>query len=328
MFYKPMIRRHNKFDRIFITGFFLLSLIVVFCLFFILINVFLTGELRESLTRFFTSNYRSIFISIFVILLIFSLIAYVNTGIGNKNKINIRDANILHEINKLRHEFYKLKENPNQNIEKIDLSADERDELIKSAKKRIVGNTLLAADLELKSDIEKFKKSNKISEYHKAFSNRMENEIDRINRRGGVNLIFGFSIAMAGIFYLGYAILYKSAATDDIEYLYYMIPRVSFVIVMEVFAYFFLRLYRNGFEEVKYYQNELTNFDSKILGLRFLSEVENEDTKASILKDLINTERNFILNKGQSTVALERYKIKEHEEKNVLGILNNFLKSK
>ncbi|MGJ7332583.1 hypothetical protein [Morganella morganii] len=328
MFNKPRIRRNNTFMRIFITGLFLLLFLVLFYLLFNAINIFFVGELKEYLIDFIISNSGYMAISISAIVLVFTLISYVNTGIGKRSEINYRDVKIRHEINKIKNELNELKENPNDNIKRIDLSDDERDDLIKSAKKRIIGNTLLLADLELKSDIEKFKKANKITEYHRAFSNRIGNEIDRINRRGGVNLIFGFSIAITGIFYLGYTILNRSVGIGNVEYLYYMIPRVSFVIVIELFAYFFLRLYRNGFEEVKYYQNELTNFDSKILGLRFLSDVDNEDIKVNILKDLINTERNFVLNKGQSTVALEECKIKMHEERNFIEILSNLLKSK
>ncbi|EES6809225.1 hypothetical protein FTO31_001791, partial [Escherichia coli] len=88
------------------------------------------------------------------------------------------------------------------------------------------------------------------------------------------------------------------------------------------------KLYKNGFDEVKYFQNELTNIEAKVLAIKFLKDVKNEDLMAEVIKNLMTTERNFILSKGQTTVALEKEKIKGLEDKNALSIIKELIKLK
>jgi len=107
-----------------------------------------------------------------------------------------------------------------------------------------------------------------------------------------------------------------------------MAPKISFVVVVELFAYFFLKLYKNGFDEVKYFQNELTNIDSKVLGIKFLKDVRNEELMAEVIKSLMATERNFVLEKGQTTVSLEKERIGMEAEKNLSDALKDVLKFK
>ncbi|EET4664037.1 hypothetical protein FHA99_003903, partial [Escherichia coli] len=54
------------------------------------------------------------------------------------------------------------------------------------------------------------------------------------------------------------------------------------------------------------------------MAIKFLKDVKNEDLMAEVIKNLMTTERNFILSKGQTTVALEKEKIKGLEDKNAL----------
>ncbi|EEY5117076.1 hypothetical protein MHA19_003511 [Escherichia coli] len=49
---------------------------------------------------------------------------------------------------------------------------------------------------------------------------------------------------------------------------------------------------------------------------------------AEVIKNLMTTERNFILSKGQTTVALEKEKIKGLEDKNALSIIKELIKLK
>lgn len=167
-----------------------------------------------------------------------------------------------------------------------------------------------------------------INEHYEDMVYRIKKEIDRLNRRGGANLGIGASIAFFGIAYLGYVVSKQTVTTDVINYLIHMLPRISFVLVIEVFAYFFLKLYKNGFDEVKYFQNELTNIEAKVLAIKFLKDVKNEDLMAEVIKNLMTTERNFILSKGQTTVALEKEKIKGLEDKNALSIIKELIKLK
>jgi hypothetical protein len=51
---------------------------------------------------------------------------------------------------------------------------------------------------------------------------------------------------------------------------------------MQVFAYFFLRLYRYILFEIKYFHNELTNIEQKCLALDVALEADNSDAIKTI----------------------------------------------
>jgi len=184
---------------------------------------------------------------------------------------------LRNEVNSLKSKVDELAQFGSNEIQKIDLEPIEKTELIESAKKRIIGNTLLLADASLKDEINSLRHQVDINQHYSDIVYRLENEIARLNRRGGVNLVIGAIIALVGILYLGYTVTNQVAMNDKLDYILHMAPRLSFVIVIELFAYFFLKLYKNGFDEVKYFQNELTNVDSKVLGIKFLKDVRNEE---------------------------------------------------
>lgn len=257
------------------------------------------------------------------------LIAYVNKDIGGaRSEIEalVHLTKIKTELSALKSQVDELAQVGSSEVQKVDLEPNERAKLIESAKKRIVGNTLLVADASLKNEINSLRHQVDINKHYSDIVYRLENEIDRLNRRGGVNLVIGAIIAVTGILYLGFTVTNQLTMNDKLDYILHMAPRLSFVIVIELFAYFFLKLYKNGFDEVKYYQNELTNIDSKVLGIKFLKGVKNEELMGEVIKNLMATERNFILEKGQSTVSLEQEKLKNHAEKNVTEVLKEITK--
>jgi hypothetical protein len=89
----------------------------------------------------------------------------------------------------------------------------------------------------------------------------------------------------------------------------YYIPRISVVVFIEVFAFFFLRLYKIGLDDVKYYQNELTNVELKLRALSEALKSGEAPTITLVITELAKTERNFVLKKGESTVGLENAKL-------------------
>ncbi|EFF4079425.1 DUF3810 domain-containing protein, partial [Escherichia coli] len=257
------------------------------------------------------------------------LLNYVNKGIGESKNKNVNSYEELKsELDSLKQEFNQLVTNDSKDLNGVLLTSKERQELIDNAKKKIVGNTLLAADLSLKNDINSFRNQIEISKHYNDIVYRLENEINRLNRRGGVNLVLGAFIAFGGILYLGYSVTNAINTNDKLEYILHMAPKLSFVIVVELFAYFFLKLYKNGFDEVKYFQNELTNIDSKVLAIKFLKGIRNEDLMGEVIKNLMATERNFVLEKGQTTVSLEKEKISMDGDKNIVEALKEILKFK
>ncbi|WP_257170814.1 addiction module protein [Bradyrhizobium sp. SRS-191] len=138
---------------------------------------------------------------------------------------------------------------------------------------------------------------------------RLANEILSLRKRGSVNLAVGASVSLIGIMvltgfiYLSTAELSSLSATDVAVR---FVVRISLAIFIQLLAYFFLRLYRSTLFEIKYFQNEATNAQFRLLSL--LTALRQNDPKLidKVCSELVKTERNFILKKGESTVALQR----------------------
>lgn len=87
---------------------------------------------------------------------------------------------------------------------------------------------------------------------------------------------------------------------------------------VELFAYFFLRLYKTGLEEIKYFQNELTNLELKHISLIGAFKQNDKDTINSILVNLASTERNRIISKEQTTIELETIRIEKQSASDLI----------
>lgn len=159
------------------------------------------------------------------------------------------------------------------------------------------------------------------AEYRKELRNRdMEREIGRtlqrlnaeigaLGRRGNLNLVIGIVTTTAGLISLAYFVVTHGMATPSTTtFLMNFLPRLSLVIFIELFAFFFLRLYKATLAEIKYFQNEMTNIETKAIALRAAIDATG-DTHVDVIRSLAQTERNHVLEKGQTTVELERSRL-------------------
>jgi len=170
---------------------------------------------------------------------------------------------------------------------------------------------------------------------------RINKEISRLGWRANINLTIGASITVVGLYILWSLtnmvdtsdvlkrLASEGAESDSSFYknlILPLIPRVSLVIFLELFAYFFLRLYRRGLEEIKFFQNELTNVQSKLASVEISIITNCEVSLKATLDMLARTERNFILEKGQSTIDLERAKHDSHLSRKIISLIPDIIK--
>ena len=93
----------------------------------------------------------------------------------------------------------------------------------------------------------------------------MRSEVSALSRRGNLNLSLGIATTIIGLIILGYFVLeIDSIPEDKMAFIAHFIPRLSLVVLIEVFAYFFLKLYKSSLSEIKYFQNEMTNAEAKV----------------------------------------------------------------
>lgn len=187
------------------------------------------------------------------------------------------------------------------------LEEAERADLVRQLKASI--QTEAAAEVleEVQASIREQSGEAELAERFTFTARRLKDEIQALTGRANINLIIGIVTTLAGI-----GVLWYTVYTSDIDYssvsnvVGHYLPRLSVVVLIEVFAYFFLRLYKGGLAEIKYYQNELTNFESRFLALLLAFRRNDSEILGKVILELAATERNFVLSLGQTTVELEK----------------------
>lgn len=198
-------------------------------------------------------------------------------------------------------------------VEKV-LDEEQKNELVNSITKKI--NTEAADEVlaEIRGKIAAAERTDtlahSIAETFEIIVSRLRDELAALTRRGNLNLVLGMITTAIGLAVLGYFVTkFGGEKNASLDTLLNFVPRLSLVVFIEVFAYFFLRLYKASLAETKYFQNELTNIESKAIALQ-TSIWHGETTVISnVIERLALTERNRVLEEGQTTVELEKSKI-------------------
>ncbi|KAA8596914.1 hypothetical protein F0Z19_4493 [Vibrio cyclitrophicus] len=153
------------------------------------------------------------------------------------------------------------------------------------------------------------------------FTSRLKTEIEQLSRKANIYIAFGSAITIGAAFILYYTVNDLSTYFVDpysgqkitltSSDWFSVISRFSIVLFVEVFAFYYLRLYRTMMDNIKFYQNEITNIELRLMALHGINTIKNPDSSSAsaLIKSLSNSERNFVIEKGQTTVDLEKQKI-------------------
>jgi hypothetical protein len=121
---------------------------------------------------------------------------------------------------------------------------------------------------------------------------RLEQELSALGRRGNLNLVIGSLTTVAAVILLYQTVAGVTKTFGSLEELLsFYIPRVSTAAFVEVFSFFFLRLYRSGLADMKYYHSELLTLDTRVAALDGAMAIATQTTQSEILKILADTDR-------------------------------------
>jgi hypothetical protein len=141
---------------------------------------------------------------------------------------------------------------------------------------------------------------------------RIFDEVDAQRSRSNINLYIGIVLGVTGMTILGTWLFQhadgKEPPNNWTTYWMSATPRLGLAVAIEVLAFFFLRLYRAAAAEIRYYHNELTNLESRNTALIHAHAISDSEASKQAISNLLGTERNFILQKDQTTVHLEHLK--------------------
>lgn len=198
---------------------------------------------------------------------------------------------ITSQIEKLREDISnsKIQINSSDRIDIEALSNSVREQALQQIPKKVV------AELESKFSSKSLENTqvllvrNSLS----TTSERLKIAIEDLGRKSNTNLLIGIATTIGAAIGLGYtAFETKPGFADVNQLLAYYIPRVTTVIFIEIFAFFFLKLYRATLQEIKYFQNELTNVELKKVAFEAALIQSPSKPMEEIITQLMKTERN------------------------------------
>jgi len=242
---------------------------------------------------------------------------YLRTGFST-SRISMGNSTIEfgHEITLDKAYVEKLEDKVSRLEEKLEetspITSDEKSQLIASLRERLSKSL----EQDLVSEIKDSVKEQIVDERVRYLRRNMESSMIRLSkevadlgRRGNLNLIIGALATLAGFLIFGMMVLDQSFSSVPENFIADFVPRLSLVVLIEIFAYFFLGLYKSSLSEIKYFQNEITNIESKYVAMEYAVQYGEKDSINTVLNQIAATERNFLLKKGESTVSLEQDRI-------------------
>lgn len=146
---------------------------------------------------------------------------------------------------------------------------------------------------------------------------RLMDQLQVNAKRANLNLVLGVFAGVAGIILLIYITVSNlgmmaphdgANMTELARLLIALAPRIGSAIVIELFAFYFLGLYRSSLPEAKYYQNELTTLQTRFASLEVALSSECQKAVEASLLALGSLDRNHVLEVGQTTAEIERFK--------------------
>jgi hypothetical protein len=93
---------------------------------------------------------------------------------------------------------------------------------------------------------------------------RLNSAIPDLARRANLNLSIGISTTLLSVTVLAFAafsVSHPAGTAVGMLYVLSFLPRLALAVLVEVFAYFFLRLYKENLDSVRFLQNEMTNVE-------------------------------------------------------------------
>lgn len=241
----------------------------------------------ETLTKFDGEPSTSpliIIASLFLVGLALLMFAYLKGGqniyVSSKFNTPIVSAKQSHQIDIIGDSLEKLisrisgieKKLKNTLLETDNLTEKDREELLNIFKNQIGQNVtddfLKAINIKYGESIAKETLMNELGKHCDRTESRLASEIESLTRRGNINLVIGVLTTLIAVGILASTVLSDNIPHESENIIAYFIPRFTLSIFIEVFSFFFLRLYSTSLNDIKYFQNELTNIESRFIALR------------------------------------------------------------
>lgn len=147
----------------------------------------------------------------------------------------------------------------------------------------------------------------------------------KMERRINTHLILGIFVGLIGL--LVWYFSFSFATLDKDHLVTQLLPRVTILFFIELLAGFFLRQYRIGVEDLKYFLELERHAVCRRVAYSILFGTDFSDAaaKRKFVTALIEERSNLFLRKGESTTVLEAMKTEENIALKAFGVLGEQL---
>ncbi len=157
-----------------------------------------------------------------------------------------------------------------------------------------------------------------------ASRNRLLDEEQRLLARNRANLYYGVLAASvgAGFFMVVGTASYFNGTLQELsfdKFPFYYLLGLPIVLISEVMAIFFLRLYALTEQSIERNKNEITNIELRLTSSQLLEGKTDENKFVSLSNHLAVEERNFVLGKNESSAGVSTNRLLEIITKVIKG---------
>lgn len=156
---------------------------------------------------------------------------------------------------------------------------------------------------------------------------RIDNEINQINKRSTLGLSIGIVLISISVIYLLYVGLSSNSSieVDLSRFLSLFLSRLTLVLFLTSFAIYFLNLYKNGLNQIRSYQSEVSQLKLRKTTLRLLITSTNSgksDLSSNIIS-IINAPLNQLIGKDQTDKEIEFRKLNQQYDLSYIEYLKS-----
>jgi len=255
-----------------------------------------------------------------------AILSYLEPSEINRTDV-LRTSNSVSHVSHLEKQLYELRMliASLQKKESNSISQEDKEKIAQNIQAKLESDALEEYVAGIKQLIKAQTEEKVLHSQFKAITVRLETEASNLAKRGNLNLFLGMCTTLLGLGALAYSVYHSPLTQSPQELLVYFIPRISLVLLIEIFAYFFLSLYKQSLGEIKYFQNEITNIQAKQLAVSLTTSLGDNALAGKVADSLATTERNFILTKDQTTLELERERINSQTNTSIITNLKEIL---
>lgn len=247
------------------------------------------------------------------------ILRYLQPSSEKKQIVNFN--NTIENLKKIEDSFDKLL----QKKHNLEITEEDKKIILTNIQKNIESESFKNYAESIHDLVKSQNKTEDIEAYFYRSSARLSREVHDLAKRGNVNLVLGIITTLVGLMILAITAFSIPQTQDMQNFVFFFTPRLSLVIMIEIFSYFFLKLYRQNLYEIKYFQNELTNIELIFFSTHLSMQTSDCQQINTIACKLADTDRNSNINYGQKNAEIENDRTKQNNESKLIQLLSTLM---